>query len=256
MQKRDEYGNIPLHRAFRFDHINVIDAVCKLVGRDAFLDVLQKCNNYGNTPLHDVCCNGQVNVQVNVIDAVYELVGRDAFLALIEERNKHGNTPLHEAALFKKKAIFVWLLERCKGDEDFKLKLRELVQSLKTQLASEDPGTQAAIMELLEFLNSDPDEGCNVSQYSSSDDDDDDAGSGGSNGKNESNRPVIHVDCSHLFNTQENGGDSGGGCDSGSNNQSQESSSSKKAAYSLMSSFKLNPPGVEGDAGIRSVMGY
>ena len=245
MQERNKGGNTSLHIAFSYGHINVIETVYKLVGRDAFLALMQERNLFGDTPLHDAFTDGQIEV----IETVYKLVGRDTFLALMKERDKYNNTRLDLAALWSCNAVFVWLLERCKEDTVFKQKLKALVQSLEEQLESYDPAIQAAIRTLLEFLNSDPDEGCNLEEYSSLDDDDGHGGggSGGSNGKNESKGSVILVDCSHLFNTQTGSGNTG------SNNQSK-GGSSKKAAYSLMDSFKLNPSEVEGGAEIRSAL--
>lgn len=210
--------------------------------------LLQELDDIGQTLLHQACSQGKINV----IEAVLNLFGENVLLELLQVPNRSGRTPFNSAALSNKNVVFAWLLQCCKQHVVFKQNLKKVVQSLENRrlesanrrLKLVNPETQAAIMALLEFLNQDPDEGCKLNQYSSSNDDyndDDDAGSSGSNGNKASNASVFNL---YFVNTQ-----------AGSSNQSQGSSSSNKTASSLMDFVKLNPPGVE-DAGIRSVMGY
>lgn len=171
-----KFGHTPLHFACQLNQTLVIKAVHNVLGEEKFLKLMESIDNDGFTPLHFAFA---LHRNLNTIHAIHTLLRSNTFCTLLKTPDI-SHTPLHKANAL----TIQWLTDQCRNNTEFKAHLKLLVKeilknnSLKS-LYSETNTAITALLELLELIEDEDEDGCSEEQFSSNDDDSDDSDSPG-----------------------------------------------------------------------------
>lgn len=181
---------------------------------------------------------------IEIFQIITELLPSEHFMQVLQARDVNHATFLHRAAYFGRTEVFLILSDLYKK-APFMFKFLKSLIRLPNKLKKTPwdlataPETIHAIAELLRLLDeSNDEEACNIQEYPFSDDDDEHdtpEGSSTKSNSNEAQRPVIHLDCTHLIENAQ-----GGNQKNGKANRSSKKSKNQET-FSLEDLTALKP---------------